>query len=179
MPRLRTYLKSLPIKRAINAWIVPAVIKKYHVLALRALWNSESDAETYIWGKRREMELLMENMEPVACFFSCITMMPYRAKKRKRRSNDDGDGDDDDDDGDETQEDSENIPKARPGIAFWICFSCADFAADEFMNTACRSFLQAEFDLETCKVIKPKGKKYMFEYHTPVIWNPSYFDSLQ
>ena len=65
-----------------KAYIVPPFCKSYQICAVRAFWQKRDS----IWGKRRQLEEILNDDERVVAFFSCITakQQDQRGKKRKR-----------------------------------------------------------------------------------------------
>ena len=144
----RGQLRSEVIKRSLRSFIVPSIIRKYQVVAVRALWNSAERADDLIWGKRRELENLLLDNDKVAAFFSCITSMMQPKPKKRKRGYEEESG---------SEEDEEETLDAAPGIAFWVAFDWPEYALSAFEDEICKSFLQSGMNLLTCKAIKSRG----------------------
>ena len=75
----RNSLRDSSLKRALTAYIIPIVCKKYQVIAVRALFDSK-----LIWGKRIELEKILESNEKVVAFFSAITALDKHVGKKRK-----------------------------------------------------------------------------------------------
>ena len=62
-------LRSNVLKRALKSYIIPPVLKKYQVIALRALWDDDQPDENRIWFRRKTMEDVLSRSEHVGFFF--------------------------------------------------------------------------------------------------------------
>ena len=67
----RRELRDNKLKRALRAFIVPAFARSYQVVAVRALWDSGA-GEELIWGKRLELEAMLEGKKSIVAFFPVL-----------------------------------------------------------------------------------------------------------
>ena len=92
-------------------------------------------------------------------FFSCITAIVENKKaKAGKRRNDSGSSEED------MEESSNNC-----GISFWIVFNWPEYGISSFAEHISRELLTAEFDLISCKAIRPRGRLtilYLFIVNT-------------
>ena len=149
----RRQLRSEVLKRAMRAYIVSPVIRKYHVIAVRAMWSSTEKSEDLIWGKRRQIEDILLRNDKIVAFFSCITTMVEKESHKRKRKDTEDDGDNssmDDNDEERTQ--------YAPGISFWIAFDWPEYGLNAFEDLVCKTFLKSQMNLVACKAIKPRGK---------------------
>ncbi|XP_057293352.1 uncharacterized protein LOC130621979 [Hydractinia symbiolongicarpus] len=169
-------LRSEVLKRALKACIVQPVIRKYQVVAVRAMWGSDVDAREVIWGKRMQMENILLSNEQVSCFFSCITYMA-RPRKRKSMRNEGEEEEEADSSSEGDNRNGANAPETFPGISFWIACDLPNCTLSQFETNLSKSFMQAGLNLTTCNAIQTRGKylnllvleilSMFFEYFTP------------
>ena len=81
-------IRSSTIKRALKNFFVPVVERYYGVIAIRALWETESDGDSAIAThliavKRMQLHHVVKDLPDVHGFVSCITAMaPLRKAVR-------------------------------------------------------------------------------------------------
>jgi hypothetical protein len=76
----RNTLKDSGLKRALKAYIVPPLIKKYQVVSIRALFNSKT-----LWGKRIQLENILKDNDKIVAFFSSVTATQTFARPQEAR----------------------------------------------------------------------------------------------
>ena len=161
MPPQRS-LRSEVLKNALKSFIIPPLLSKYQTIAVRALIDSDT-AKKYIWGKRRELEKILQQNKHVVAFFSCVTALQQKKKEKKRRYSQDESTSDEE----ENEESKENIP----GVAFWIAFDWPEHGLQAFENEICREFLSTNLDVISCKVVKGRGKNYFLKFISDVVYS--------
>lgn len=67
-------LRQNPLKRALKAFLVGPLLKKYIVCSVRVLWKNDEDFND-MYEKRRLLEGKMKAMEEVVMLVNCITAM--------------------------------------------------------------------------------------------------------
>jgi len=124
--------RSRSLKRALNAYVIPVILKKYQVVAIRSLLKHKEE-ESLIWGKRRRMEMLLNKDDHIAGFFSCITAMEETDKENEERI-------------------------VLPGVCFWIFFDWPEHGLDAFEVKMIKMFLESGMSINKCTAIKPRGE---------------------
>ena len=77
-------LRSKVMKEALKAYIISPVAAKYHVCAVRLLWPQRYDI-TDMWEKRKEADELINRMDKVVTFISCVTAVAPSGAHKKRK----------------------------------------------------------------------------------------------
>ena len=126
-------LRCEPLKRALSTFVVPVILKKYQIVALRALLSDKD--EKSIWAKRRAMEYLLSKDEKIGGFFSCITALE--------------------------QIDGGKEKIVSPGVSFWIFFDWPAHGIDAFTNRVVKMFLMSEMQIKQCTPIRSRGNFFI------------------
>ena len=78
------------LKKALGAFVVPTFAHRYHVIAIRFLWkvldNDIWRASEQINGKRRQMELFIEQDPDVLLFVSSLTAQEQGQETREKQT---------------------------------------------------------------------------------------------
>lgn len=69
-------LRSSVIKRALKTYLIPPLIKKYQVVAIRTIFTSKT-----LYGKRKLLEDLIINDKQVVLLVSSVTAVPSKVKE--------------------------------------------------------------------------------------------------
>ena len=146
-------LRSKVIKKALKAFVVGTLTKKYQVCAVRSLCLNGTDREK-TWLIRRMLESSLEQNPHIVCFFSCITALKEKKKKvnNKKFNHDENESDSD------GEYDIQSEEVFCPGIAFWIVFDWPESGLAAFEEYISREILTAGLDIDSCKAIRGRGK---------------------
>ena len=98
--RVRRQIKSTVLKNSLKSFVLPHVIENYEVAAIRTLVKT-GDA---VWMKRRILEEILCKNDKIVGFFSCLTAMEVKYKKRSQKKVENAEGNDDDDNDDKFAE---------------------------------------------------------------------------
>jgi len=65
-------LREAPLKRALQAYIVSPLVKKYVVCSVRCLWKQAEDFND-LYEKRKKLENTLKEIKEIVFFINCIT----------------------------------------------------------------------------------------------------------
>ena len=126
MPKLA--LRERPLERALKSYIIPVIVSKYQVIAIRCLWNL--DEFNNIWPKRKEIDSMLSKVQSVCGFFSCVTAQPDRKTKTIK----------------------------EVGFGYWIFFDWPEYGLEAYENLICKKFMEAGLSIESCKSTGGRGE---------------------
>jgi len=132
LTKVNKEFRNVYIKRALKSYVVPAIAKHYQIVTIRAMLK-ETDNDRLIWGKRREMEHLLNSESSIAGFFTCITGL-------------------------EEKKSGEDEKKIIPGVCFWIFFDWPGHGVSAFEIKITKLFMESGLDIKRCYAVKPRGK---------------------
>ena len=149
-------LRSQVMKNALKAFIVPAFLRKYNIVALRALWSVDRLSEnSTIWKKRRELEVLLLSNDNIVAFFSCITALQEKKLKKNHVAAEDS--------GTDAEEDNSVGEVINfPGISFWIVCEWPECSLQKIETMISKQFLESGLNLLQCKAIRSRGISLQF-----------------
>ena len=146
----RKELRDQNMKHSLKSYIVSHVVKRYQVVAVRALWDTEN-AALEIWAKRRQMEMMLEEIPTVRLIISCITALPAPNPYKKQKSSHE-----------DSEEDIRQEPVREggidPGFSFWIAFDCPHQTTYTFEERITKLFMEAGLSLKQCRTVRGRGK---------------------
>ena len=151
-------LRSNVIKSALKSYIVPAFVRKYQVVAIRALWSIENLHENTIWGTRRELDELLYRKEEIVAYVSCITALNVRNCAQKRKRTVEKDNSDVSSESEEELEIQKEDKISRPGLSFWLVLDSPNYALEKYERDLSKLFMSSKLNLQSCKAVKGRGK---------------------
>ena len=84
MSKAKRTLRSDTLKCALKNFFVIPVVKQYHVIAIRCLWDCEKEdrlkAELNIYSKRKELYEILNKLDDIVAYFSCLTALTAKEK---------------------------------------------------------------------------------------------------
>ena len=154
-------LTSRTLKKALKAFVVPTVADRYHIIAIRCLWkvlnNDIWRASEQINGKRRQMELLIEQNPNVLLFVSSLTAQEQGQETRENDNEESGDEENEEDVHETDSYDTAN-KRVYPGVTFWIVVDIPVTCLSNVDINFTKMLLQSGLDVTSCKPIRPRGR---------------------
>ena len=89
MSKTKRTLRSDTLKCALRNYFVIPVVKQYNIIAIRCLWDCEQEdrlkAELNIWAKRKELYEVLNKLDHIVAYFSCLTALTAKKTRQRKR----------------------------------------------------------------------------------------------